>query len=289
MVPLAFALLSSAAIAAGCGGSDSPSSTGGKSGGGTGGASAGGTGGSSNGTGGSSGSGTGNALVPTATGYVENADVGVVGAWYAYGDNVGDDGSPGTGKCQKTAMLPDASCSMITAPDLTKTATDGFPPSDLATAKMCTSGTAAKVIPSSANTGPDYSNIFGTGIGFDFNNAGTAMGGKKPYDAKAHNVVGVSFDIDTIPDGFRVEFATVPNGGDNPYWGGASSGTSKDVKVGTNTVMFTDVGGPMYIAAAKRVEPDWSQLLSIQFHVSTGTAKAIPFSYCISNLKLITQ
>jgi len=291
MVPLVFALLSSAAIAVGgCGGSDS-----GSGGGKTGGTSGGGTGGSASGTGSTSGSGgtsggSPNDLVPTATGFVENADVGVVGAWYAYGDSIGDDGSPGTGKCETVGKLPDSSCSTLTAPDITMTKTLGFPPTDLATGKMCTAGTAAKVIASTADSSADYTNIFGLGIGFDFNNPGADKGGKQPWDATAHNVVGVSFDIDMVPtDGFRVEFATVANGNDNPYWGGGSSNTSKMVKAGTNTVMFSDVNGPMYVAAAKRVAPDWTKLLSIQFHVSTGTAKAIPFNYCISNLKLITQ
>jgi len=223
---------------------------------------------------------------------VVNDGLGVVGAWYVYGDSVGDDGKPGTGKCETVGKLTDDKCSTVTKPDITKTATLGFPPADLATGKMCTTGSGAKVIISSASgTDVDYSNIFGMGIGLDFSNTGSGDGGtgKKPWDATAHNVVGFSFDIDNVPTkGFRVEFALVPNGGDNPYWGGAASNTSP-VKAGNNVVMFADVGGPMYVKSTARIAPDWKQLLSIQFHVSTNNMAAVPFDYCISNLKAIVQ
>jgi len=296
-IHLVFALLgSAAAVAVGC--SSSPSTpTGGSNGTGgikaTGGVSGTGggtsTGATAGGTGGATGD-TGALLAPTETGYVVNDGLGVVGAWYVYGDSVGDNGKP-PGKCQTVGKLTDAQCSTVTKPDISKTDTLGFPPADVASGKMCTTGSGAKVIPSTADTTADYSNIFGMGIGLDFNNTGTGDGGtgKKPWDATAHNVVGFSFDIDNVPTkGFRVEFALVPNGGDNPYWGGAASNTSP-VKAGNNVVMFADVGGPMYVKSTSRIAPDWKQLLSIQFHVSTNTGAAVPFDYCISNLQAIVQ
>src|SRR5262249_28538620 len=139
---------------------------------------------------------------------------------------------------------------------------------------MCTSGTVAKVIPMPGSQSPDYSAIWGAGIGFDLNNAGTADGGsnqKLPWDATAHNITGFSFHIDTPPTGgkMRVEFPTgvTPGTTDikSAYWGGATANLSPFTKEGDYAFHFTDVGGPSYVMSPPPF--DKTQILSMQFHI----------------------
>jgi hypothetical protein len=161
---------------------------------------------------------------------------------------------------------------------------------------MCTSGTAAKVINTAGTTTPAYSAIWGAGIGFDLNNGGTDDGGtgeKLPWDATAHGVTGFSFHIDTPPVGgqMRVEFPTSVAIGTTDinaaYWGGATMNLSPFNKAGDYSFHWTDVGGPMYLANAMPF--DKTKILSMQFHVVTNTSSAIDFSYCISNLRALTD
>ena len=151
---------------------------------------------SSPGTGGGT---KGTLLKPTTDGFFDGSTLGVLGAWYSYGDWYG--GTPtaaGAGDCPTKGAFTVDQCSAITTP------VPGEPFTNVDGA-MCTSGTAAKVLDM------NYSAIWGAGIGFDMNNAGSDGGiGKQPYDAAAHNVTGISFHIDTPPTGgqMRVEFPT---------------------------------------------------------------------------------
>src|SRR5579859_582586 len=148
-------------------GADGGSSSGGGSSGSSSGSSGGSSGSSSGGSSsGDAGGGTAVPLTPTSTGYVDVVNLGIIGSWYAYGDGWGPSGSP-PGDCETKGLHPSSACSVITSP--APSATDGggagFPPSN---AGMCLTGTAAQVI----GTPPDYSNIFGIGIGLDLNNTG---------------------------------------------------------------------------------------------------------------------
>jgi len=215
---------------------------------------------------------------------------GIVGCWYAYGDWYGSavGAPPGAGDCgTNMGNFTVDQCSTVTTP----VPGQPFAPS---AAGMCTSGTIAKVIPMAGSTSPDYSAIWGAGIGFDLNNAGTADGGtneKLPWDATAHHVTGFSFHIDTPPTGgqMRVEFPTSADIGTtnikSAYWGGATANLSPFTKAGDYAFHFRDVGGPMYLTDPAPFDP--TKILSMQFHIVANTSATIPFSYCISNLSAL--
>jgi hypothetical protein len=220
-----------------------------------------------------------------------NNPAGIIGCWYAYGDWYGSAASApaGAGDCgTNMGNFTADQCSTITTP------TPGQPFAPNAGGAMCTTGTVAKVIPMAGSTSPDYDAIWGAGIGFDLNNAGTADGGtneKLPWDATAHHVTGFSFHIDMPPVGgqMRVEFPTGAALGTtnikSAYWGGATANLSPLTKGGDYAFHFTDVGGPMYLTAPAPFDP--TQILSMQFHVVANTSTTIPFSYCISNLSVL--
>jgi hypothetical protein len=256
------ALLCTAAMSVGCSSASTPaaSATGGKGGGG------------------STGTGTGMAiaLTPDATGYIDVAtnSLGIKGAWYAYGDGAGSNGMA-PGDCQN-AGHPDTACSKITMP-----APGSFPNTG---GKMCTNGTVAVVADKVGMAGmPDYSKIWGAGIGVDLNNGG--LTGKGVFDATANGVVGFSFDLDMKPlAGIRVEAQTVPTDGTeagNDYWGATSSYPTSPLAVGTNTVHWSDIVGP------KGHVFDPTKLEGLQFHVPASTSGGGPYSFCISNLKML--
>jgi hypothetical protein len=228
--------------------------------------------------------GGGIALVPSADGFFDGSKAGILGAWYSYGDwYAGTPTVAGAGDCVTKGPFTEAQCSSITMP------IPGAPFTNVG-GSMCTAGTAAKVLDM------NYSAIWGTGIGFDLNNGGTDDGGtgiKQAWDATANGVTGFSFHIDTPPTGgqMRVEFPTnaIPNTTDinSAYWGGAAMDLSPFTKAGDWSFHFADVGGPKYLTTATPF--DKTKIISMQFHVVTNTSSAIPFSYCISNLRALTD
>jgi hypothetical protein len=256
-----------------------------------------GSSGSSNHTDGASGDGGGGlVLLPSATGFLDGSVAGVLGPWYAYGDGYATDGTAMMGMCETVGMNPPSACSSLIKP------TPGAPvvPDDLTTGKICTAGTAAQVIGDVANTTADYSNIFGDGMAFDFNNPGADADGGAPaqkpfYDAAAHGITGISFtlDGDNVPIGhLRVEFPTAAMRGVTDltaaFWtGGNPAAQTSPVVMGTNTIKWGDVQGPFYITSPAVF--DKMQLLSMQFHVWTDLNPARPFSYCVSNITLLTN
>jgi hypothetical protein len=268
----------------GAGGSSATTGAGGSSSG-TGGSSS-GTGGSSSGTGGTTGTGgTSPGVVPlipdTTTGYVQNAALGVMGPWYAFSDGVGLDGTTASGDCELKGGNPYTACSQVITPGTT-----GFPPSDAINYKMCTSGTVAKVIVDPGSGTLDYSNIWGAGIGLDFNHiAGDSARGV--YSAPAHNVVGVSFNIDQVPaGGVRVTFPTMNTVTTPPIWmANAVANYTSPLKVGYNEVRWAQVMSPGY--ATNPPAFDQTLLLGINFHVPTTTTASQSYSFCISNLSFI--
>ena len=220
-------------------------------------------------------------LLPVGpTGYVSDVDgtpnTGIKGAWYAYGDGIGSDGTTATGDCEAKGAHAVSECSSITAPTF-----GSFPNT---AGKMCTSGMVAKIINIVGMTTPDYNEIWGAGVGVDLNNAGGDAGAVKgTYDATAAGVIGVAFDIDAVPLAtLRVEFpnATATNAA---FWGGDQQ--SSPVKVGHNEIKWTDVKGPFYDTAAPVFNP--KNIYSIQFHVPTSATAAASYNFCISNLSAI--
>jgi hypothetical protein len=251
------------------------------------------------GNGGSSGAPSGITLVPDATGWVDlMADgntVGVQGAWYPYGDRYG------VAKCTTVGMHQPSECSSVAMPD---PLVAGFPNQD---GNMCTQGETAVVlpcgtgVPGCAAGSPDYSNMWGAGVGLDLNAEGGNGGAKHPWNASEHGVTGIAFELDEVPvHGLRVEFPIVlpgpghdagmeppttedhPDG--SPYWGASSTFPPSPVRIGRNEVRFSSVAGPR---TSYTFDP--TKILAIQFHVpavTTGSSRGA-YRFCIKNLTFL--
>lgn len=243
-------------------------------------------GGGSSGSGGSSGtSTTGGSTSSSSSG---NA-AGVVGSWYVFSDGFGADGKAADGDCVMRGLFPVADCSIVTSPT---PGAGASPPS--AGSSMCLMGTAAQVINGPAGGPspgmPDYSDLFGMGIGVDLNDPGGDGGaGAQPFDAS--NYAGITFDA-IFPDptnapqmNMRVQFPTseTSSSGDSAYWGGAITSGSPVVS-GANSIPWSEVGGPSFVTNPPLF--DVTKILAIQFAVYTDTAATVPVSFCISNLTL---
>jgi hypothetical protein len=242
--------------------------------------------GSSSGTGSSGNPPAGVVLTPSATGYVSGNSAGVVGSWYVYADGFGSDGKSGDGDCVAKGMFPASACSVVTSPT---PGVGSFPPS--AEGAMCLTGTAAKVL-NGANMMPDYSDLFGEGIGLDLNNPGGDAGATAGF-FDGSKYTGVSFDI-TFPSGtpqanLRVQFPTMEtlSTGDSAYWGGAKNSGSPITSASTYAFKWADVGGPMYLTNPPAF--DKTKIQAIQFAVYTDTMASVPVSFCINNLTLTTM
>jgi hypothetical protein len=249
--------------------------------------------GGSSGTGGGSGSGGSNGgkvLTPNDTGYIMDADTGIMGAWYIYGDSLGSNGSP-PGDCQAKGMHAESECSTIMYAATATLSGQGFPQDT--PGKMCIKGTGAKVIKMGAND--DYSNIFGIGMGLDFNNAG---GAKDTFDLTAKKITAFKFTLSGVPMGnaLRVEFPTMETeaAGHDSYY------ASKAIKDGDFTISMApdSLGGtaanadlaPSFTQSGTTMQPDFNpaHVLGLQVHVSTNTANAVDVSnLCISGLTAI--
>jgi hypothetical protein len=238
---------------------------------------------------GSSGAPAGTMLVPISpdlNGFVgaSSNGVGIQGSWYGYGDDWGSNAAP-PGVCETKGVHMASQCSSITFPPAAVGNEGGFvatfPQATAGT--MCLSGTAAKVI------GTDYSNMFGIGIGLDFNNAG---GAKMPYNAPMNNVIGFSFHIAGIPAGVTVNVelptpATDPSG---DSWSMPVTGNG-DVTVYLRTTPVPALK-PSFTMAMQPAF-DAAQVESIQFHIATNTTAAISIpdstKLCVSNFAAVVK
>ncbi len=223
-------------------------------------------------------------ITPGSTGLVLGSSntLGVQGSWYAYGDGIGADGTTATGICELRGGHPAAACSTVATP-----AVGSFPNVG---GKMCTSGSAAMVI-AGANTGglPDYANITGAGIGLDLNNSGGPAPVRGVFNATAKGVTGLAFDLEIVAlPGLRVEFPTPATDGTSAgaaYWGANVSFADSPVVAGANVFRWADVRIPG--AAPPAFDP--TRLESVLFHVPTTIASSGPYSFCVSNLRLLTN
>jgi hypothetical protein len=269
-----------AALVAGACSSKSPISSDGSGSGGTG------------GTAGDSGSSfVGIALMPSATGVVDDVRSGVMGAWYADGDSVGP-GANAAGSdfsdsdCARAGFTMDQ-CSTIVAPS------PGQPFAPDPDKGMCTRGTAAQVIAGDGGQN-DYHDIWGAGIGLDFKNPGGDAGATKGYfDMTPYVGIGFDFTGDVIPTGsMRVNFPFNGEDADNPpYWHPDQTAASSPLANGAHVeVKWADVSSPMYLTQGVPPPPpfDKTQVASIQFLVFTSSSATTPFSYCVDNLTLLT-
>lgn len=252
---------------------------------------------STNNTPGTDAGGTGNTylLASSSTGFVSDPTTGVIGAWFAYGDSVGSGANTTTtdsehSDCVLKGMFPITDCSVINHP----TPGQPFMPTDAGSSKMCTDGVAAQVMNMGGN--PDYSDLWGAGIGLDFNNPGGDAGVAGYFDMSAYSGIEFDFSADVLPTGaMRVNFPfKTMHGTDSPYWGGATAMASN--LTGTTAspqhvvIKWADVGGPFYLTQqTPAVTPptfDPTAVQAIQFQVFTNTKATTPYSFCVANLAL---
>jgi hypothetical protein len=229
-------------------------------------------------------------LVPTDTGYVAVTDINLVGSWFSYGDGQGSTGSP-PGDCQTKGGFPSSACSSITFPPPPEAgAIASFPPYMGGTlGTMCLVGTAAQV----TGTPPDYSDIFGIGIGLDFNNPGGDSGGPQPYNATAANITALTFTVAGLPTalGTRVNIEFQEPATDvapNDAWAYqimSNGPTTVLLQSGLGNGQLQPAFSATYPAGQSQPAFDPTMLEGIQFHVVTNTKNAIPVAgLCISDL-----
>jgi hypothetical protein len=226
-------------------------------------------------------------VTPDATGWISGSSnsLGIQGPWYAYGDGYGA-GTTRNGPCEMAGHA-DAECSVLTAP------VPGQPFANSG-GVMCTSGTSKVILtvgdkpvtdPTSTVDPPDYSHMWGDGMGFNLADPGTGAP-TGIFNASAKKVIGMSFDIDNVPLGLRIQFPTPTSDAGTlgpDYWGATGSYPPSPVVKGTNVVLFSAVASP----EATPVPLDTTTLESVQFSVPSNTTADQPFSYCVSNVKFL--
>jgi len=228
---------------------------------------------------------TGIPLVVDQNGHYDGSNAaGVTGYWWSTGDAYATDPTLSVGSCP-AAGFPASACSVLSSPT-----PDAFFQPD-ASGRMCASGVAAQVIPD-ATGNLAWSAIWGDIIGFDVNNPGMFSDGlttRAVYDAPAHGITGLAFDIDAVPVGghLRVSFQTVGTENSAAYWGGASSDLSPVFAPGHYEIRWPEVGGPMYLPSPPPFDP--TKLEAIHFHVVSNSFEPVPFNFCLSNLMLLTN
>jgi hypothetical protein len=256
-------------------------------------------------------------IVASGTGFVAagNAE-GVLGAWYAYGDGWGSNGRP-PGVCE-AAGHPASACSVITypLPSVADAGPDasgpGFPPTPAGSQTFCIQGSAAVVANIvDGGTGPDYSNIFGIGLGINLNTMGTMIAAYNANTATTKPIVGFQFSITgaaaVTAEGASIRVA-VPQVGQptsDEYFNNGSTPVDTDgqyqflwVASTTSTVPALSIGMTPggYTAPTTQTAStfDPTKIQAIQFDIVSSTtidgqAPTPTGGVCISNLTLLAQ
>jgi len=205
-------------------------------------------------------------LRPNIVGDIGPNAAGIMGGWGTYVDTPG---------CLELGFSADQ-CSRVVAP-----AGPAFPPSDLQTGRVCTSGVAARLLDYPDTMTPAYDAMWGAGIQLTLNR-------DMPYDAVAHEITGFSFEIDRpVPNRMRVNFPTANGLPISAFWGGKIMDDFSPIEAGLNVVRWADVGGPNFVPNPPAF--DERMLTFFQIHVAVSPDQATPFDYCVSNLAARTD
>lgn len=163
---------------------------------------------------------------------------------------------------------------------------------DFTGTNACIKGTAAKVdmmsMPCATKmfTPPAtdcYGEYWGAAIGLNLNQPIDEASGEgadpMPFDASA--VKGFAFEISgaAVPTSLRFkvendtgEFCTPP---------------AKPVKLGANTFMFSDLVTECWKAGGTSAEGAKSSIIKIAWQVVTNDKSAVPFDYCVANVRAL--
>jgi hypothetical protein len=206
-----------------------------------------------------------------------------MGPWFAFSDAISpNDGLSSDSPCV-LAGHPVSACSKV----LTPTPGTAFVPTNLASGMMCTTGVAAKAVDVVGQVGiPDYSNIYGGGIGMNFNELQGATN-RAAFNFSAAHVVGISFDIDQVPSGgIRVELPTTSTV-QSPaiYQPNSVANYISPLQTGHNQIRWNQAIYPDYVVNPPLFDP--TQLLAVAFHVATSSVGPVSYAFCISNLSAI--
>ena len=211
-------------------------------------------------------------LLPDPNGFIDGSNAaGIVGYWGYYVD---------TPICLDMGYAMDQ-CSLIDDPA-------GGPlrpstvlhPDEPATGHLCVSGVAAQVLVNPTTMQPDFGVMWGAGLQLGLN------GGMLPYDAPAHRITGISFEIDSPPANMQIMFpAAGSNGANDAYWGGQYDYVSP-VRSGLNIVRWEDVA-PRVNSGAAPFDPH--TIAMFQIHVNTYVDHATPFDFCVWNIAARTD
>lgn len=221
-------------------------------------------------------------LSVAVTGQVASADAyGVSGSLYIASDGMGNDGASSGGVCELAGHTA-AQCALVASP---RYSAPNIP--DWSGGLLCTSGVAERVLDVTGSPGsPDYGSMWGAALGFSFLERD---GETQVYDASAHQVVGIAFDVDRVPRaGLRVEFITAIAPDEPGVWQPLVNGTPSAVAAvhaGHNVALFEDVKPLSFYRSPFPFDP--TQLRSVQLHVPTATAASSTYSFCLSNLSLV--
>ena len=161
--------------------------------------------------------------------------------------------------------------------------------------KACISGTAAKVDLMCTPVAPAtdcYGTFWGAAIGMNLNqpiDAATGEGVKDtlPYDATALKGFAFVIDGNTVPAPgsfrFKVENAA----------GEYCNTSALKIKVGVNTVLFSDLTTECWMPTDMSVKADTpsvqSTLLKISWQVVTNTSATVPFDFCVSDIRALPK
>jgi hypothetical protein len=213
-------------------------------------------------------------------------ELGIGGGWFPMADAYGASGTTADGLCE-LAGHPVSSCAAIVTPmDLR-----GIPNQD---GVLCTSGSVEQVLDTPAFPDGDYGNMWGAGLGFvfyyDAHHIGGSDAARIPYDAPAHGVVGIAFDLDRIPAlGLRVGFSYAASTNDAAIWKQQLPSFNSPVQVGHNVVLFDDVKPATYLSMPDPF--DSAQLINLQLMITTNQdpSSARRYAFCVSNFSVIVK
>jgi len=209
-----------------------------------------------------------------------SAALGISGPSYPYSDGAGTDGVRANGDCER-AGHSETECAKVVTPSYSAVGVVDWSVGGL----LCTSGTAERVLDVVGMPGePDYAHMWGAGLGFNFSDSNPA------YDASAHGVIGIAFDLDESsmpPVGMRIELPTVTTVDEPRVWKPApltDQFWTDPLQPGHNVVLFQDVAPLTFYTDRSAFDP--TQILSVQFHVPTTNVSS-NYAFCIHNLSLV--
>lgn len=160
---------------------------------------------------------------------------------------------------------------------------------DFLGANACIAGTAAKVDMKCTPVAPAvdcFGTYWGAAIGLNLNqpiDPETLMGSTTPGPFDASALTGFAFEITgtKVPTSlrFKVEDAS----------GEYCTPSTKPVKLGENKVLFTELLAQCWkpTATSKNADSAKAGLVKVAWQVVTNAMSAIPFDYCVSNVRAL--